>query len=396
MTKYLLFLLPFLGFSASINMEKAILRPLGKIIHTNAEITQLSEQKQEIVSRLSGHIENYYVTAGQTVKIGDKIALIESIELSKMSADYISVLKQIKAAQAQFNTANTLHIKKLSSQNDISTAIINLEEIRARQNALISQFDSLGINPAKLTEATDQYTLYAHSDGIVGKILEPLHANVNAQTPLMTLVDQSGYYAVSYLRVADAMKVDQTTKGWITISGKNYPCHFVQLLPNIDKETQRAKVLFKIENSPKNMLLGAYINMDISLAPTKDVITIKKSALTLFKGEWVIFIEANHKAEGEQQDEHENHDHVKHENLVGNDKDKHNEHASEEKHQDEHRHDTHEEEEVPFKAKVVEVIAYSGENVAIKGLKIGESYVSDGVYFVKSMLLKSSLGGHGH
>ncbi len=380
MIKYLLFLLPLLGFAGSINMEKATLRPLGKIIQTNAEITQLSEQKQEIVSRLNGHIENYYVTAGQAVKTGDKIALIESIELSKMSAEYVSVLKQTKAAKEQLGTAKTLHAKGLSSQNDISNAIINLEEIRAKQNALTSQLNSLGIKPEKLTEATDQYTLYAHSDGIVGKILAPLHANVNAQTPLMTLVNQSGYYAVSYLSVADAMQVGDKTKGWIDISGTTYPCHFVQLLPHIDKETQRAKVLFQIENSPSNLLLGAYTQLDISLAPTKDVIMIKKTALTLFQGEWVVFVETAHEEHAE-----------------------HKEHESKERHYDDldheaegEGHDEHEDEEVPYQAKVVEILSYSGNYVAIKGLEVGEEYVSDGVYFVKSMLLKSSLGGHGH
>ena len=375
MTKYLLFLLPLLGFSSSINMDKATLRPLGKIIHTNAEITQLSEQKQEIVSRLPGHIESYYVTAGQTVKTGDKIALIESIELSKMSAEYVSVLKQTKAAQKQLVTAKTLHTKGLSSQNDISNAIINLEEIRAKENALMSQLNSLGINPEKITEATDKYTLYAHSDGGIGKILSPLHANVDAQTPLMTLVNQSGYYAVAYLGVKDAMEVGKDTKGWVNISSISYPCHFVQLLPHIDKETQRAKVLFKIDNSPSNLLLGAYTQMDISLSSSNEVITIKKSALTLFQGEWVVFVEV-HRDEHEVVEDHEGHAHGTHAK----------------KEYDE----LETEEEVPYQAKVVDILSYSGDYVAIRGLEAGEVYVSDGVYFVKSMLLKSSLGGHGH
>ena len=59
-----------------------------------------------------------------------------------------------------------------------------------------------------------------------------------------------------------------------------------------------------------------------------------------------------------------------------------------------HGHEEHE--EAPYLPKVVEIIAYNGDDVAIKGLKAGEEYVSDGVYFVKSMILKSSLGEHGH
>lgn len=372
MTRYLLLLLPLLGFASSIKMEYAQLRPLGQIVQTNALITQLSDQKQKIVSRLSGHLEAYYIKPGQHVSKGDKVVLIESIELSKMTAEYLSFSQQYKVAKKQKNTAIKLHKKGLSSQNDVNNAIIALEEIRSQNYALSSQLNSLGINPKTLKVATDQFILYAHADGDVGEILAPMHSNVDAQTPLATLVNQSAYYAVAYINKKDAMKVTKKTTGWIDIANESYTTHFVQLLPNIDEETQRAKVLFQIENAPSNLLLGAFIQINISFAPTRNVVMVKKSALTLFKGEWVVFIETNH----------EGHDHD--ENI----------HT---KQKDAHGHDKHEEdEEPPYKARVVKVIAYTGNYVAIEGLKVEEEYVSDGVYFVKSMLLRSSLGGHGH
>ncbi|PTB84005.1 hypothetical protein C9926_00140 [Sulfurovum lithotrophicum] len=400
MTKYLLLLLPLLGFASTIKVEHAELKPLGKIIKTNAQITQLSNQKQEIVSRLTGHLERYYVQAGQYVKEGEKVALIESIELSKMTAEYLSLIQQAKAAQIQKNASMKLHNKGLSSQNDLSNAIIALEGIRSKQNALASQLKSLGINPSSLTEVTDKFIIYAHADGVVGKIIAPLHSNVNAQTLLMTLVNQNGYYAIAYLGVKDAMQVTKETKGWVNVADKNYPIHFVQLLPNIDTQTQRAKVLFQIEDSPSNLLLGAFTEIDISLAPTQNVIMVKKSALTLFKGEWVVFVEKEHENEAHH-DENSNHDHdderAKHDE---HDHDVHKEANHKEKlHGDEedHGHSGHDEhEEVPYEARVVEVITYVGDDVAIKGLKVEEEYVSDGVYFVKSMILKSSLGEHGH
>jgi biotin carboxyl carrier protein len=321
------------------------------------------------------------VKAGEKVKDGDKVALIESMELSKMSAEYVALLQQTKAAQMQENTSRKLYKKGLNSKNELNNFIIASQEISAKQNALASQLRSLGIKPSKLTEATDQFVLYAHADGVVGKILAPLHSNVNAQTPLMTLVNQSGYYATAYLSVDDAMKITDQTKGWITAANKKYACNFVQLLPQIDEETQRAKILFQIENSPKNLLLGAFTEMEISLEPYADVLMVRKSALTLFQGEWVIFIEADH-------DEHEE------EEAHHNKKESEHDHKA---HKDGHKgHDEHEDEESPYTPKVVKVIAYSGDDIAIEGIDKDDEYVSEGVYFVKSMLLKSSLGGHGH
>ena len=379
MTKTLLFLLPLLAFSNPISMDHAKLKPLGKIVKTNAQITQLSDQKQKIVSRLPGHIEQYFVKTGEHIKKGDKVALIESIDLSKMSAEYIALRQQAKAAREQLATAKKLYKKGLTSQNELNQNIIEIEDVLAKQNAIESQMKSLGIDASKLTEATDQFILYAHADGVVGEIFVPLHSNVNAEDKLMSVVNQNGYYAIAYLGLEDAMKVSDKTTGFVTVADKKYPAHFVQLLPTIDEETQRAKVLFMMMKNPKNILINAFTEMDISLAPFTEAVMVKKSALTLFQGEWVVFVEKEH--EGEAHEGEEAHGHDEHEEEAGHD-------------EEEEDHEEHE--EAPYLPKVVEIIAYNGDDVAIKGLKEGEEYVSDGVYFVKSMILKSSLGEHGH
>ena len=408
MTRYLLLLLPLLGFATAIKVEHVTLQPLGQVLHTNAKITQLSSQKQEIVSRLGGHVEAYYVKDGQAVKQGDKVVLIESIDLSKLSADYLALKQQMRPAQAQVNTTRKLYKKGLASKNQLSSHLIALERLRAQKDALSSRLQTLGIDANKLTKATDKFTLRAHADGIVGKILVSLHANVDAQTPLMTLVQENAYYATAFLSPKDAMQITSKTQAWIDLAGKTYPCHFVQLLPNIDEETQRAKVLFSIEKSPANLLLGAFTQMDISLAPTQKQVMVKKTALSLYKGEWVVFAKMEHEKEHEEAGHHDEksdhdhdnekpdydaHDHEAHDTDKGDDA-----HASHEDDDEGHEeHGEHEEhEEAPYTAKVVEIIAYAGEDVAVRGLEVGEEYVSDGVYFVKSMILKSSLGEHGH
>ncbi len=387
-----LVLLPIFALADQITMAHAVKKPLGKIVRTNAQITQLSDQKQKIVSRLPGHVEKYFVTTGQQVKKGDKVALIESIALSKMSATYVALRQQAKAAREQLSTAKSLYKKGLTSQNDLNQMIIEIEDVLSRQSALASQMQSLGIKASELTTATDQLTLYAHADGIVGQIFVPLHSNVNAEDPLMSIVNQSAYYAIAYLGMDDAMKVDQKTTGFVSVAGKKYPAHFVQLLPTIDEETQRAKVLFMMIKNPKNMLINAFTEMDISLAPFTEAVMVKKSSLSLFQGEWVVFTETEHK--GEEHEAEEAHGHDEHESAHEHEEDHDEAHEEGEEHEGHGGHEEHE--EAPYAPKVVKIIAYNGDEVAVEGIKAGEEYVSDGVYFVKSMILKSSLGEHGH
>lgn len=380
MTKYLLLLFPLLALASPIRMDYVTLKPLGQIIHTNAQINQLSYQKQEIVSLLSGHVEAFYVKEGNKVKSGDKVVLIESIALSKLTADYLALRQQVVPTEAQVTTTRKLYKKGLASKNQLNAHVLAHETLRSQKYALASQMETFGIDAKKLKKATNKLVLHAHADGIVGKILVSLHSNVDARTPLMTLVQQSGFYATAFLSPSDAMKVGADTKAWVRLADTFYDSTFVQLLPNIDEETQRAKVRFSINNSPDNLLLGAFTKMKISLPPRKDVLMVKKSGLTLFQGEWVVFVKTDTTEHKEESHESHGYDTLN---------DTHDAHAG-------HGHNEHEEEPKPYKARVVSIIAYAGDYVAINGLEVGEEYVSDGVWFVKSMLLRSSLGEHGH
>ena len=378
MTKHLFFLLPLLAFaSGQIKTDHAVAKPLGKIVRTNAQITQLSNQKQQIVSQIPGHVEAYYVEPGQKIKKGDKVVLIQSMAFSKMSADFIAAKSQLEAAQTQLSSARKLYKKGLVSQNELNARIIALRELESKRNALASQLHSLGTDPSKLNETTDKMVLYAHANGVVGKLLAPLHSNIDAQTPLLSIVNQNAYYAVAYLALKDALKVDSATEGWVKVADKSFPARFVQLMPHIDTETQRAKVLFEVKNSPEVLLLDAFVQMDVALAPKQERVMVQKSALTLFQGEWVVFVAKDH--------EEEHHD------AKAHDHDDHEEDAAE---HEAHAHGEHE--AIPYEPQVVKIIAYAGKEAAVKGIEAGTEYVSDGVYFVKSMLLKSSLGEHGH
>ena len=372
-------LLPIFAAAAQIKTDIAQTGNIGKVIRTNAEITQLSDQKQQIVSRLPGHIENYFVKPGSHVNKGMKVAELTSIALSKMTAEYLALKAQERAAASQRKTAEILYKKGLGSRNELGNKIVSLERIRGKRNALAASMRSLGIDPEALKAPTDRLILKAHAEGTVGRILVPLHANVDAQTPILRIVKSRGYYAVAYMKIEDALKVDDQSKATVTLMNKHFSASFIQLYPQVDEETQRAKVLFALKGETGKLLLGVFVPIQVEIAPFIKAVTLKRSALTLFQGEWVVFVP---KAD-DQEDEHKAAEHHKEDE------------AEDEGHEgEEHHHD--EAHEVPYAPRVVEILAYSGDRVALKGIKAGEDYVSEGVYFVKSLLLKSSLVEHGH
>jgi len=380
-----LILLSLLGLSLQaieIPTEHAKERAFGKQIQLNAQIVQLSNASQSIMSVVGGHIEKYYVKIGESVKNGQKIVLIESIVLSKMTAEYLSLKKQHKTQEKNFNATNELYKKGMTSMSALNEQSIKKDELLAKLTSLKSQLNTLGVDTQRIQKASSNFILYAHSDGVVSEILQPLHTSIKDDTPIISLVKNRAYYLKSFLPLQYAQDVKIGQKIIIKNGDKNIISHITQILPKVDEQTQRIVLLSSIDEKISNLYINAYTEATLYFEKSESYVSVTKSALSFFNNEWVVFVEKGNHEEHEEHDGLEAHDELETDN----------EHES----HDEHGYDAHEEVEVPFEVRVIEIVTQDENFVGVKGLSSGEEYASDKSYYIKSMMLKSSLGGHGH
>jgi len=341
-------------FSVEIPIEHTTERTFGKSVELNAKVIQLSNAKQSIMSLVSGHIEKYYVSPGQKVKAGQKIAIIESIMLSKMTADYISVKKQFSALSKNYEATKRLYDKGMTSMQELNLQSIQKNAMSARITTLRSQLQTLGIEAGSLKAASADYVLYAHSDGTVSELLQPLHSVIGEDTAVVSIVKDQSFYFKSFLPIeyADEVKIGQ--KIVVKHNKTTIVTHITQVLPELDEEIQRIVVLSNINENINNLYINAYVPTVLYFDATQKHVAVKKSALSFFNNEWVVFVPIE---------------------------------------KDDKNSDIHEEEfESPYEARVIEIIETDELFAGVKGIELNEMYVSDKSYYVKSMILKSSLG----
>ena len=372
-------------FCSEIPLDKAQVHTFNKSVQLNAQVIQLSNAQQSITSLVAGHLEKYYVKPAQRVREGQKVALLESIVVSKMSAEFLSLKKQLNAADKNYNATKNLYAKGMTSMQELNNQEIKRSRINAQLTALESQLSTLGINASSLHVATSNFILYAHSSGTVSALLKPLHSSVSASEPVIRIVKNEAYYIKSFLPLEYATKVNVGDKIVVTYADKNIVTHITQILPTVDELSQRVVVLSSVDEKVKNLFLGTYLKSTVYFGDALEHLAVKKSALSFFNNEWVVFIP---KMEEEHHKEHED-EHSEHEG--DHEEEGHNDHEEGEEH-GEH----HEEHEAPYTLVVVKIIAEDEEYVAVEGLELNAEYVSDKSYYVKSMILKGSLGGHGH
>ena len=369
MNKLLLVLLAgVLAHAIEIPLDKVKMRAFGDKTKVNAHIIQLSSAQQSIMSLVSGHIEKYYVEPGQKVKAGQKIAQIDSIMLSKMTADYLSLKQQQKAIIKNFDASKRLFDKGMTSLQKLNEQSISKDMISAKVHALKSQLETLNIDTKKLRLASAEYTLYAHNDGTVNEVLQPLHSVIKEDTPIVSIIKNNAFFAKAFipLRLASKLAIGQT--GSIKLENETLKVKLTQILPSVDAKTQRVIAYFEIGKTKDTIFTNQFVPLTIYFDANKRYVSIQKSALSFFQNEWVVFV---------PKEEHEKRSEIKTRHK-------------------EHEEDEEEHEEAPYEPRVITIITEDDTFVAIKGLKEGELYVSGKSYFVKSLLLKSTLGEHGH
>jgi len=351
-------LLTLLLATSLLSMEiptlHASLHSFGKSVELNSKVIQLSNAKQSVTSLVSGHLQKYYVEAGQIVKAGQKIALIESILVSKMTADYISLQKQYISLNKNYEANKKLYDKGMLSMQELNNINIEKDSMNSKIVALRSQLNTLGIKAHKLKDATANFTLYAHSGGRISNLYQPLHTVIREDEALISIIKEQAFYIQSYLPLEYAGVVKVGQKLNVHYNGRIITTHVTQILPELDAATQRVIVLSSVDEKADDLFINSFVASTLYFEPTNKYVAVTKSALSFFNNEWVVFTPKKPQENKIEKNEEEN--------------------------------------SVPYEIKVVEIITQDDNFVGVRGLEVAEEYVSDKSYFVKSMILKSSLG----
>jgi hypothetical protein len=225
----------------------------------------------------------------------------------------------------------------------------------AQINTLKSQLNILRIDTANITKASPNFILYAHSAGKISQLLLQRHTVIRVDEAIVNIVKEQAFYIKSFVPIKYASKIKIGQKILVDYNNRNIVTHVTQILPLVDEKTQRIVLLSSVDEKADDLFINTYVKATLFFSNTKKYVAVEKSALSFFNNEWVVFV---------PKEEH-----------------------------DESEHDEH---ESPYEARVVEIITQYNKYIAINGLEENEKYVSAKSYYVKSMMLKSSLGEHGH
>ena len=282
MTKIIISSLLFLSFAFSneITLENAQIRKFGKSVELNSKVIQLPSSKQSLMALLDGKIVKYYVKEGDLVNKGDKVALIQSIELSRMSAEYLALKEQLKSMEENYNSNLILNKRDIVSKQELNLLNIQRKDISAKLETIISQLKTLDIEVKDIKNTISEYTLFAHNSGIVSSLLKTEYSAVSKDTEIVSIVKEKSFYLKSYLPITYSEYLKPGQKISTNFNGKNIISYIEKILPELDESTQRIIVLSSIEDEKIKLYSNLYLGSILYYETDKEFISVKKSALS--------------------------------------------------------------------------------------------------------------------
>lgn len=304
-----------------------------------------------MVPRVSGRITRVTGNLGDTVKSGQTLAFIDSIELGEAHSAFLQARSRYDVARADYDRAERLRKDEIIPEKDYLRARGELERARAESQTASEKLRLLGV-PQGGTSSVAAASVYPLTSPFAGTIVEKkavLGELAKTDDSLFTVADLSTVWIEANLFERDLTKVKIGAPAQVAVSaypGEVFKGRVTYISSTIDKETRAVPARIEVRNADGRLKPEMFASAAIDTGGSVKGLMVPQDAVVLVQGQSTVFVE---------------------------------EHGG-------------------FEARAVETTPSNGNNALIKaGIKPGEKVVVAGAYAIKARQLKSQLGsGHGH
>ena len=338
-----------------VTLDTASAGTLSVGITLPGEIKVNQDKFAHIVPRISGVVHTAHKSAGDAVRAGDVLAVLDSRELADIKSEYLASIERLSLAEAAFQREQRLYEKQISSEQEFLEARQAMTEAQIALRSARQKLLALGFNEGYITSLPQQpehaLVHYEVTAPISGTVIEKHISQgeaLSADAEAFALADLSTVWVdLSVFQkdldlVNEGQEVDIiTTGGHLRATGR---IRYVR--PIVGEDTRTAIARIVLENPDGRWKPGLFVNGNVAIGAVAVPLLLPRTALIKMDGQEVVFV---HEAEG-------------------------------------------------FSPRSVTVGQENETHIEItSGLQAGETYASSGGFALKAELEKDELGeGHSH
>jgi len=309
---------------AGVATAKAETRPMAALVTANAEVGYDMTRYAQVGSRAAGSVTMVRVQAGDRVKAGDLLALIDSAAVGTAKTDYLQAAAQVSARAAAAERLRTSTTAGFRNQADLITAEAELKEAEIRLFNTQQSLVNLGLSPPAVAPGAVPSAKDLRLLGLPTAIVADLDADrttanllpvvspldgvvisrggvvpgelVESGKPLFVVADTSRMWVTASLAPADARRIaigqelvfvpdgvpDEAVTGRIAWTSTE-----------VDEKTRTVQVRAEIPNPDGRVLAHTFGRASIAIARADAAVVVPSDAVQWDGAANVVFVRVN-------------------------------------------------------------------------------------------------------
>lgn len=333
-------LTPDVVSAIGVRTEATVAGHLASVVALSGEVVADPDRTARLTSSVAGRIETVDLQEGATVAAGQVLAVLTIPELGRLGAAQAGVTAKARAARANAKRLHELSRDGLAPRQEALVALADAEALEAEATGIGKELAALGGgNQARLSLRSPRSGTVIQRDAIVGTPVDTQHV-------LATISDLSEVWFVARLfeRDLDRVRVGAAVEVLLNAHPKRHFSGTVEAIGSqVDPAARTVTARIRLKNTDGLLRLGLFgiAEVETGLQDAGPMLTVPRSAVTEIGGKPIVFVR---QADG---------DFEVHDVTLGP--------------------------------------AALGRVVVLVGLRLGEQVVVDGVFNLKSVLLRGSL-----
>lgn len=319
------------------------------------EVAVNADRLAHVVPRVPGIVRKVQKSLGDSVRAGERMAILESRELADSKAAFLAAHERVELAQINFSREEDLWKQRISSEQEYLVAKQVLAELRIELRSAKQKLHALGFSDDYMVNLPDhpedvltRYEIIAPFNGTVIEKHITLGEVLKDDTEAFVIADLSSVWVDLSVYQRDLPFV-RKSQSVVISAGHGLPDaigRISYIRPVIGEETRTALARIVLPNTEGRWRPGLFVTGRITIEAVEVPIRVVQTALQTVEGITVVFVAA----------------------------------------------------EEGFEPRPVITGRSDRLYVEIKsGLESGEQYVAKGAFTLKAQLSKGAFGdGHGH
>lgn len=251
------------------------------------QITLNENKVTHVVPSVPGTVKDILKGLGDTVKLGESLATIQSREMAEAKSAYVSAHKNLSLQKDLYERDEKLWKKKIKAEvqfiqirNLYENAKINLEQ--AKQKLL-----ALGMTEEQINKLADQNTplnLYAIDAPIEGKIIErhlTLGEVISNDKQVFVIANLDTIWVNLAISSEELPMIKKDQKVDIFAHGGQLICsgNIMYVSPVINEESRTGLAIIELSNTERKLHPGDFIKAQIVVDESSSLASLPSSAI---------------------------------------------------------------------------------------------------------------------